>query len=1106
MKTTNILVFDGQTELLLTQLSNKDNDQCPFFSPEVLEQLNRDFTFDFSVPADHEDSQHLVEGNLVGLFDLDGELQVFQIYKTEESHTGTEMRKSVFTEHLFYEMKDDIVKDLRVVDGEAIEAMTKALSESRWEVGEVDSFGLGTVNFYYSDGVQNIVKTANVYGGELKFRFILDKNQFTQRLVDLKTRRGADTGNRFEFTKDLKEVKRTVESDGLKTALYGRGKGEQLDTGGYSRKPTFKDIVWRTIDGDPVDKPLGQEWVGLPEALEKFGRVNGTRHKFGTFDVDSTDPLEILQKTYEQLLIVSTPKVTYELSVISLERLSGYDHKKVRLGDTVFVIDRDLGLTIEARVLEIKYDPTNPENMTIVLGNFIDDITDYNAKIEEVEAKLKDREGVWDKVEDIEVGVIDDGSLIDIAPSVPTNVSAVGLFKSILLKWTYDPSIAISAYEVYGSRVQGFTPDSSNLLFRGKTGGFTHNADTNQTWYFRVRAMNPHGKVSAFTQEFSASTLQLQQPDFENLTVYDAMIHSVSADKLTAGEIDANDVNIVNLNVDNVIAGRLKAQFVEIGTKTVYENGYDPSEKATQQDIVDYTKPVMKEVYDSNFQHGKEYWSDTYVGDDLPPTNTGTVVTTSDGKVLKLTGTKRLYSRNAIPVNPNRVYRMTFQVRQTVDSTTSGTSNVYAGVVTLDENLQNISGGAGLHRYFSAQAEEIVVEDNWQTFTGLITGIGDDKDQFRDGTVFVRPMFIVNHNEGDGTVEVREIVFEDVTEIQNLEQRVSSVELLVEEDSIVSTVTNSYTYQEDLNSKANQQYVDDNFTTQDQVATLEQNINDQLEAKADLTHVDLTYATKSEVEQTAHELDFKFTSSGGVNLLRNSVGFSETDFWDVVLDEDGTGLVIGSIDSIQNAELREYGAGSAFELKGATIRQEVNTSSQFYTISMKVKKYSSGHGHLKIIYDDREDIISFNEGTTYDYEMFHKIIEPVGSSIIIEIYGTGGLIVTSTMVNVGNVPLQWQHSAGEIYNTNVLMDMNGIRVMNSDYKGYTAITPEEFSGYAEVENLDTGEYEMERVFTLNRDTTEVSKLEARKEIRMSPIKIIPVNDSSYKGWAFIPED
>ena len=64
---------------------------------------------------------------------------------------------------------------------------------------------------------------------------------------------------------------------------------------------------------------------------------------------------------------------------------------------------------------------------------------------------------------------------------------------------------------------------------------------------------------------------------------------------------------------------------------------------------------------------------------------------------------------------------------------------------------------------------------------------------------------------------------------------------------------------------------------------------------------------------------------------------------------------------------------------------------------------------------------------------------------------------------------------------------------------YVEITPLEFAGYSNAGGT------IQKVFSLNRDTTEVEKLEARSQIKMPPIKITPINNSTYQGWAFVKE-
>ncbi|QNU22341.1 hypothetical protein IC805_05215 [Geobacillus thermoleovorans] len=98
-------------------------------------------------------------------------------------------------------------------------------------------------------------------------------------------------------------------------------------------------------------------------------------------------------------------------------------------------------------------------------------------------------------------------------PAAPTNFSATGAFKKVILKWDIDTSKTVAYYELYASQTAGFTPSPTNLIYKGKTSGFTHDVDVNQTWYYRLRAVNAYGQAGAFTNEVSASTVKIISDD-----------------------------------------------------------------------------------------------------------------------------------------------------------------------------------------------------------------------------------------------------------------------------------------------------------------------------------------------------------------------------------------------------------------------------------------------------------------------------------------------------------------------------------------------------------------------------------------------------------------
>ncbi|WP_371103515.1 hypothetical protein [Streptomyces sp. PU_AKi4] len=115
-----------------------------------------------------------------------------------------------------------------------------------------------------------------------------------------------------------------------KTALYGYGASLQNtdddgeETGGYSRFIDFSEVEWKKSNGDPVDKPKGQEWVGDPALLQKYGRLkNGSLiHREGIFsDEDIEDEEELLKATYNHLITVAWRGMSTSMSILEIQPL-----------------------------------------------------------------------------------------------------------------------------------------------------------------------------------------------------------------------------------------------------------------------------------------------------------------------------------------------------------------------------------------------------------------------------------------------------------------------------------------------------------------------------------------------------------------------------------------------------------------------------------------------------------------------------------------------------------------------------------------------------------------------------------------------------------------
>ena len=365
----------------------------PLLACTLAEEINKGSYLTFEIPSNHENSGRIQSGDIVVLKDMDNIFRPFMIMEDEEVHNETFNRRFYCEDLAVTELNDVVVEDVRPFDTTAEDALSRILAGSNWQVGHVDDLGIASTNVYYESVMAGLTKVIEAWGGELRFRVTMDtiRNRITGRYVDLFAQLGASTGKRFEYGKDLINVKRTIDTKQLKTALYGRGRGEETDSEGYGRRITFADVEWSVANGDPADKPLGQEWIGDPDALQVWGHLNpdgSKRHRMGVYvNEEQDDPEKLLRETWEQLQQLKQPLVTYELDVIDLEQVSAdeYKHEAIRLGDTVYVIDRHFATKFEVgvRVVKIERDLIAPENTRITLGQPQGNLSDLVRRIEE---------------------------------------------------------------------------------------------------------------------------------------------------------------------------------------------------------------------------------------------------------------------------------------------------------------------------------------------------------------------------------------------------------------------------------------------------------------------------------------------------------------------------------------------------------------------------------------------------------------------------------------------------------------------------------------------------------------------------------------------------
>ena len=381
----------------------------------VSRKVNNISTIEITIPTNCEASKLITNTSDLVLFDSKGNIQEFHITDIDDMDEYS-VNRTIYAEQSFGELINNIVTGDTAMPTTTnpSDYLAYILSFTRWSVGTVDT---SIYNAKWEEDLTGLTcleafqKLVEKYNCEFEIRYTIDgKNKITGRYVDLKKRIGNNYGKRFEDKKDIIGLKRNLDLDSVKTAIYPRIKIDTQDENGNS-VVTYIDIssvAWSVAKGDPVDKPLGQTVLVNPEADEIYKRYNTKtgnlmeKIMYAEWTGDTASDAEDLCRQAWSILKangVLTP--TIEVTASDLYRMSGnnsdYYHEQVDLGDTCIIIDKNFEpeLRITTRVMEIEEDILNPVNNTYVFGNYRKTLATSNIEsqksIEDQLTQLQDR-------------------------------------------------------------------------------------------------------------------------------------------------------------------------------------------------------------------------------------------------------------------------------------------------------------------------------------------------------------------------------------------------------------------------------------------------------------------------------------------------------------------------------------------------------------------------------------------------------------------------------------------------------------------------------------------------------------------------------------------
>lgn len=372
--------------------SNSNPLSLPYFEDWHTENLEGINTYEFKVPSDHLDSGKLeVEGHVI-VKNLDGELLLFTIKEINEGNDSGRRIKDIFCEETAI---SELLTDIQRPDtftSTTLEVVAKSILNNTvgYTLADVPYTQSQDLEFSdYMTVLEALRQAVSEFGMEMYFTVKLQGTKIIEKTIHIVEERGQKTGVRFDYSYDLRGVGRTEDSSQVVTALVGVGKGDN------SQARINLTSVGAFDDGD-IYKEAGADWIGSEVALQRFGK-NG-RHRFGFFVDDKSDSdNELKNRTIKELKKRCEPAVHYSCSISTLERLTGYDAKKLRIGDTIVINDKSFlpYIVINGRVKQLKRSYTRTNVDEVELGNYKPITLSPNKAIKDLQNIISKSEAKW---------------------------------------------------------------------------------------------------------------------------------------------------------------------------------------------------------------------------------------------------------------------------------------------------------------------------------------------------------------------------------------------------------------------------------------------------------------------------------------------------------------------------------------------------------------------------------------------------------------------------------------------------------------------------------------------------------------------------------------
>jgi len=328
-------------------------------------EINGIDTLEFHIPFSDGKRKHLENEKQIK---VRGDIYRIRTITDEKSENGTAIT-SVYAEAAFYDLGFSVKKEQIDFNADTADVpITYALADTDWTMGTVNVRTKRTWTCSEKNALAILRKVQDIHGGDLFF-------DNANKTVSLVTFSGKDSGALFCYRKNMKSIKRVIDTQSLITRLYAYGKD---------------GMTFSSING-------GKEYV------EDKTYTNEVR--VSSLDCSGfTNPYQMLEYANMRLADYAAPRISYVLNAMDLSSLTGYSHERWKLGDIVTVKDDEMNLSIKTRIVRREYNLREPWNTVLELSTTLRELGDSSSQ--------------WDSAADTLSGadIVDSQEMKDLVP------------------------------------------------------------------------------------------------------------------------------------------------------------------------------------------------------------------------------------------------------------------------------------------------------------------------------------------------------------------------------------------------------------------------------------------------------------------------------------------------------------------------------------------------------------------------------------------------------------------------------------------------------------------------------------------------------------------